>query len=112
MEVDPESTSVISVVPVVEHPARMKYLRDGVLIDPPFGEAYENQPRQELDALYIRSGAIYLVRRDTLMRDGSLKGRRSLAQVMPRTRSVNIDSPSDFELAERLMSKQDWRAPR
>jgi CMP-N,N'-diacetyllegionaminic acid synthase len=110
MEADGECTSVISVVPVGEfHPARMKHLRDGVLVDPPFCEAYENQPRQELVPMYIRSGAIYLVRADTLMKDGSLKGARCLAQVLPRNRSVNIDSPFDFELAAWLMGKPDWQ---
>lgn len=110
MEADAACTSVISVVPVGEfHPARMKYLEDGLLIDPPFCEAYENQPRQELVPMYIRSGAIYLVRRDTLMEQSSLKGTRCLGQVMPRNRSVNIDAPLDFELAAWFMSKPDWR---
>ena len=109
MEADPDSTAVISVVPVEElHPARMKYIEDGVLIDPPFCEAYENQPRQELEPTYLRSGAIYLVRRNTLMEDDSLKGTRCLAKIMPKKRSVNIDSPFDFELASWFMSKPDW----
>jgi CMP-N,N'-diacetyllegionaminic acid synthase len=107
---DPEATSVISVVPVGEfHPARMKYLDGDLLVDPPFCEAYENQPRQELTPMYIRSGSIYLVRRRILMETGSLKGTRCLAQVMPKHRSVNIDSPFDFEQAEWLLAKPDWR---
>ena len=106
---DAQASSVISVVPVGEyHPARMKYLQDGVLIDPPFAEAYENQPRQELTPMFIRSGAIYLVRRSVLL-GGSLKGPRCLAQVMPRNRSVNIDSPFDLELAAWLMARPDWQ---
>ena len=110
MEVDPDSTAVISVVPVEEyHPARMKYLENDLLVDPPFCEAYENQLRQELAPVYIRSGAIYLVRRNTLMEKNSLKGARCLAKIMPKMRSVNIDSPFDFELASWLMSKPDWR---
>lgn len=107
---DPSADAVISVVPVGEfHPARMKYLEGNLLLDPPFCEAYENQPRQELVPMYIRSGSIYLVRRDTLMVKGSLKGRRCLAQVMPKNRSVNIDSPFDFDLASWFMAKPDWK---
>lgn len=110
MEADPASSAVISVVPVGEfHPARMKFLENDLLIDPPFCEAYENQPRQELTPMYIRSGSIYLVRRDVLMVDGSLKGSRCLAQIMPRNRSVNIDSPFDFEMATWFMAKPDWK---
>ncbi len=110
MKADANCSSVISVTGVGEyHPARMKYLEEGVLIDPSFCEAYENQPRQELRPMYIRSGAIYLARRSELMEQNSLKGKRSLGYVMPKERSVNIDAPFDFELAEWLISKPDWR---
>lgn len=95
--------SVISVTPVGgHHPARMKWLDGDRLVDPPFAEAYENQPRQELDPMYIRNGAIYLTRRDTLL-GGSLKGSDSRAWVMPRERSVNIDDADDLRYAELLL---------
>lgn len=111
LRADSSATAVISVVSVGDqHPARMKFLQQGVLVDPPFAEGFENQPRQELVPLYLRSGSIYLVRRDTLMINNSLKGDRCLAQIMPRNRSVNIDSAFDLELAEWLMSKPDWRS--
>ena len=110
MKDDDSCSSVISVAEVGEyHPARMKYFEEGVLIDPPFCEAYENQPRQELRPMYIRCGAIYLVKTSVLMEENSLKGRRSLGYVMPKERSVNIDTTFDFKLAEWLMSKPDWR---
>lgn len=97
--------SVISVVDTGgHHPARMKYLKEGFLIDPPFCEAYENQNRQELEPMYIRNGAIYLTRRDTLLSD-SYKGKNCLALVMPESRSVNIDTARDFAYADWL-SKQ------
>jgi CMP-N-acetylneuraminic acid synthetase len=100
LEANPDADSVISVVDVqAHHPARMKYLQDGRLIDPPFAEAYENQNRQELTPMYIRNGAIYLTRRATLLRE-SYKGKICMALVMPGERSVNIDTLNDFELAE------------
>lgn len=97
--------SVISVVDVkAHHPARMKFLENGMLIDPPFCEAYENQNRQELQAMYIRNGAIYLTRRETLLQH-SYKGAKCLAYVMPEIRSANIDTLHDFELAEWTYNK-------
>lgn len=94
------SDSVISVVDVgATHPARMKYLRDGKLIDPPFCEAYENQRRQELEPMYIRNGAIYLTR-TSVLRDKSFKGNDCRALVMPSERSVNIDTIEDFQFAQ------------
>jgi len=110
LKADPSATSVISVTDVDGyHPARMKYVKDGVLIDPPFCEVNENEPRQKLTPMYIRNGAIYLVRKRILMEFNSLKGDKSLAYIMPKERSVNIDSRCDLELAELLMSKPDWR---
>lgn len=97
--------SVISVVDVAgHHPARMKYLEGDRLIDPPFAEAVENQPRQELRPMYIRNGAIYATRRDVLL-GGSFKGRDCRAWVMPAARSVNIDTLDDFAYAEWCLAR-------
>jgi len=102
---NPDADSVISVVDVQgHHPARMKYLEEGILIDPPFCEAYENQNRQELRPMYIRNGAIYLTKRDTLL-NNSYKGNKCLGLVMSSARSSNIDTLFDFKLAEWLFKE-------
>jgi CMP-N-acetylneuraminic acid synthetase len=102
---DSEASSVISVVDVKgHHPARMKYISEGVLIDPVFCEAYENQNRQELEPMFIRNGAIYLSKREVIL-NSSFKGTKSLALVMPEERSINIDTPSDFDIAVWSLSK-------
>lgn len=97
--------SVISVVDVAgHHPARMKYLEGDRLIDPPFCEACENQPRQELRPMFLRNGGIYATRREVLLA-GSLKGRDCRAWVMPASRSVNIDDELDFRYAAWLRAE-------
>ncbi|HRP37757.1 MAG TPA: acylneuraminate cytidylyltransferase family protein [Candidatus Dojkabacteria bacterium] len=106
LEENKDADSVISVVDVkAHHPARMKYLRDGILIDPQFCEAYENQNRQELESMYIRNGAIYLTKRETILKK-SYKGNKCLAYVMPEETSINIDTLTDFEYAEWIHSKK------
>lgn len=98
--------SVISVVDVGgHHPARMKYLIDGFLEDPTFCEAIENQPRQELKPMFLRNGAIYATRRDTIF-SGSFKGKACKALVMDAERSVNIDTIDDFEFAQWIASRR------
>lgn len=98
-----ESTGADSVISVVDvdghHPARMKYVEEGKIIDPPFCEAYENQPRQELKKIYIKNGAIYLTRRRTLLKN-SFKGDDCRALIMPVQISANIDNVHDFRYAE------------
>ena len=99
-ENNPVADSVISVVAVDGyHPARMKYIENGRLIDPDFCEAYENQNRQELRPMFIRNGAIYLTKRSALLRN-SYKGKNCMAIIMPQNRSVNIDTLHDFDYAD------------
>jgi N-acylneuraminate cytidylyltransferase len=97
--------SVISFVDVGEkHPARMKYIEDeGRVIDPPFGEQFEGQRRQDLKPLYLREGSIYLTRRDVLMEGDSFKGEDCRAWMMPPERACNIDVPYDLTVAELMI---------
>jgi CMP-N-acetylneuraminic acid synthetase len=97
--------SVISFVAVGEkHPARMKFIDDdGRVIDPPFAEKSEGQRRQDLPALYLREGSIYLTQHDVLMKHNSVKGRDCRAWIMPQDRACNIDGPFDLFLAEQLL---------
>lgn len=97
--------SVISVVDVGgHHPARMKRIVGNRLVNPPFAEAVENQPRQELEPLFIRSGAIYLTRIATLRRR-SFMGSDARALVLPAERSVNIDTRLDLLLARAIIAE-------
>lgn len=105
LEKNGTADSVISVVKVGDnHPARMKQIEKGVLIDPPFAESVEGLRRQELPDLYLRNGAIYLTRTAVLTEKKSIKGDVSLAYVMPEENSVNIDAPLDLIIAEALLS--------
>ncbi|NDD00062.1 acylneuraminate cytidylyltransferase family protein [bacterium] len=96
-------SSVISVVQVDgTHPARMKFIEDGFLVDPPFVEEVENMPRQKLRPMYIRNGAIYLTGVNDL-KNRTFKGAKSRALVMPRERSLNIDSEFDLFIARAML---------
>lgn len=102
-----QADSVISVASVGgHHPARMKLIEDGWLIDPPFSEVEEGIPRQELTDIFIRNGAIYLTCLTTLL-GRSFKGPRSRAWIMPAERSVNIDNPLDLAVARALIGCSD-----
>ena len=98
------ASSVISVVPVEgTHPARMKFIENGILIDPPFAETTENMPRQELRPMFIRNGAIYLTRTPEI-RNRTFKGSLSRALVMPKERSINIDSYFELSIARTTLT--------
>lgn len=99
--------SVISFVSTGEkHPARMKFIEaDGRVIDPPFAEMFEGQPRQQLSKLYLREGSIYLTDRRALMEQNSLKGRNCRAWIIPEDRAWNIDTPFDLFIVEQILKK-------
>ena len=100
-----EADSVISVEAVEGmHPARMKFINtDGYLVDPLFAEEVENMPRQQLSPLYIRNGAIYLTKIASI-RQRTFKGAKSRALIMPSSRSINIDSEFDLQIARALLA--------
>lgn len=97
--------SVVSVraIPAEHHP-------DWALLQAPDGTARwasgRTDPpprRQELPPAYCREGSIYVTRTDVL-RGGSLYGGRMvLTEVTGPT--VNIDTPEDWERAERLVAE-------
>ena len=58
--------------------------------------------RQDLPPAYLRNGAIYLSHRHTVI-GGSVWGNPEIPYEMPPERSVNIDEPLDFLLAEAVV---------
>lgn len=101
--------SVISVVRVfAHHPILMKKIEGDRLL--PFClEEREGTRRQDYQpAAYMRNGAIYLSRREALER-GSIWGEEIRPLEMPPERSLNIDDPLDFKLAELLLAERDAR---
>ena len=100
-----EADSVISVEAVEGmHPARMKFINtDGYLVDPVFAEEVENMPRQQLAPLYIRNGAIYFTKPDSISQL-TFKGMKSKALIMPSLRSTNIDTEFDLQIARALLA--------
>lgn len=62
-----------------------------------------NKNRQELPTFYRINGAIYLAYCDYLKTRKTLFGNETYAYVMPRERSIDIDSQIDLEFAEYLL---------
>ena len=94
--------SVISVVMVQDkHPVRMKRINNEKLEDftTEFPEG-ESSRRQDLEPCFLRNGAIYSMKRSTIIDKYSRVGDDSRPFIMPSEKSVNIDEIIDFYLAE------------
>ena len=57
-------------------------------------------PRQSLKKIYIRSGDIYLINRDSLLKNKSLVGRNVFPYIKKVEETINIDNHTDFEFAK------------
>jgi len=101
-EVSDPDASVTSVVRIYDaHPIRIQRVEDGRM-QPYIEGAVQPTRRQELPPAYLRNGAIYLAHRHTVV-GGSVWAARELPYEMPPERSVNIDEPLDFLLAEAVI---------
>ena len=59
--------------------------------------------RQSLPPAFHREGSVYVTRRDVLMEQNSLFGKRVVGHLVNPEQTVNIDTPADWEQAERLV---------
>lgn len=86
--------------------AKLKVLGEGGRIMPLAEEEKgESKPRSELGAaIYKRNCAVYLTKSELIMA-GDMFGRDSRAYVMPEERSLDINEPMDFEIAEFMVQR-------
>ncbi|MCF6154440.1 MAG: acylneuraminate cytidylyltransferase family protein [Candidatus Brocadia sp.] len=61
--------------------------------------------RQDLSNIYSLNGAIYMGKRDILMREKSYLGPDTVGFVMSRQKSIDINDILDFSLAEVILEK-------
>lgn len=97
--------AVVTVLPVpTEYNPHWVYFQDHEgLLHLSTGEINPIARRQDLPPAFHREGSVYVTRRDVVMKENSLYGRRLVGYVLDPKRSVNIDGPEDWERAERLI---------
>ncbi len=97
------AASVVSVTATPHHPYWTRRIDEhGRLAD--FMETGERcTRRQHLPPAYVINGAIYAARRDEVIRHGAVSPEPSYAYVMPRERSLDIDTPWDLYLADLVL---------
>jgi len=100
----PEADSVISVNPVHERPEWMFMVDEDGLARNFLKKTMTGDigVSQTLPRLYTPNGGIYATRAHVLFNQNSIFGKNIKLWVMPRERSVDIDEPIDFVIAETL----------
>ncbi|MFQ5921620.1 MAG: cytidylyltransferase domain-containing protein [Anaerolineales bacterium] len=117
----PEADSVRGVVPAGQNPFKMWTIAEAgrlrPLLDSGPPEAY-NQPRQALPQTHWQTGHVDAMRRRTITEKGSMSGEVILPLVLDPMYAVDIDTPKDWQRAERLVESAELemvrpgRAPR
>jgi N-acylneuraminate cytidylyltransferase/CMP-N,N'-diacetyllegionaminic acid synthase len=103
--VDTGADSVMSMVELVDFSLKkLKRIENDLILPLVEDEGKQSSRRQDLDKLYKRNCAIYLTKTDLIMK-GDLFGQVSRPYLMPEERSVDINKPVDFELAEFLIER-------
>ena len=97
-------TSVISVCEVEHSPLWCNTLPEDRSLDG-FIKRQNNKQRQAIGKYYRINGAIYFVKTEELYKDDFFYRKGSYAYVMPRDRSIDIDTEIDFRIAEFLLTK-------
>jgi len=103
--IDTRSDNVYSVTELTEntyHPLRIKKI-DGDKVTPFWENETEGVQRQGLPKVYRRNGAIFAFTRDLIMNKDSIFGNEdsdTRGYIMPKERSVDIDSELDLLIAE------------
>ncbi len=97
----------ISEIDLRSHPYKQLRLNEGA-VDYLDDRGASIVARQQLDMLYQRNGACYVVTRETLIEQHSLKGKRTGALVLDRE-LVSIDTEFDLELAEFMYNRAHAR---
>ena len=89
------------------HPLRIKKIVNDKLVNFCLKEKLETRRQDLKPNAYIRSGSIYAISRDHLMKNNKRYGsRNSRPYILPPERAINIDNEIDVIVAEQLLLKK------
>lgn len=93
-----EASSCVSVCEVDQSPYWMYRVADGNKLQRLLPGMEWMARRQDLPPVYLINGAIYIARIDWLRANKSFVGEETVAYLMPKERSLDIDTAEDFEI--------------
>jgi CMP-N,N'-diacetyllegionaminic acid synthase len=91
----------VSVTPVTESPYWMFAVDAGSRLRSLLGLSSVGSRRQDLPQAYSINGAVYVARVDWLRKTGTFIAEETLGYVMPRERSIDLDTEQDLEAIEK-----------
>ena len=99
-----QAPAVVSVSEPDSHPYWTYRIADDLAMQPMVDAPLVTR-RQDLPKAGALNGAMYFARADWLREHGAFVGPGTLAYMMPRERSVDLDTPFDWKFAELLLKE-------
>jgi len=103
---DNECDSVISVCEP-DHSPFWCFTISGKYLQPLIDNKFDNTRRQDLPRVVTPNGAIYISTPETIRKYEGFYGDRIIPYCMPPERSIDIDGPIDFTIAEVLINREN-----
>lgn len=101
--IETKANSCVTVTEAAKSPFWMYYLNEQDLLEPIIKTDKKYNNRQELPTLYELNGAVYVANKNWLINNRSFRSEHTTAYIMPKERSVDIDSEIDFGFIEFLL---------
>lgn len=101
---DADAVVTVLAVPEEYNPHWVYFSREDGTLRLSTGESAPIPRRQDLPAAFHRDGSVYVTRRDVIINEQSLYGRRLLGFPLEPKQSVNIDSLEDLARASALLN--------
>ena len=97
--------SCVSLCETSESPFLMRTIREDGSISNVVTAAQEATRRQDLPSTYLLNGAIYIAQIDWLLKNNTFLNNETIGFVMPKDRSIDIDSLDDFNRFKEVIEK-------
>lgn len=100
--IENECDALIS-VSQLDHSSMMSFEIKNSFLTPNCDEKFLNKRRQELPNFYCPNGAIYITTPASLRENKTFIPKKTIPYIMPKERSVDLDTEFDFKLVEFLL---------
>ncbi len=105
--INSNADSVISVYELTDFSLeKLKKIEEDMILPLIKDEGPLSKPRQNLNKVYKRNGAIYLTKTNIIMKE-DLFGEISRPYIMPPELSIDINTPIDFKFTEFILKNND-----
>jgi CMP-N,N'-diacetyllegionaminic acid synthase len=107
MMLDAEAQGCISVTLTPKSPYWMYSIDEKNVLAPIINQDKAAECRQQLPKSYLLNGAIYIAETKQLLKTKNFLTEKTLAYIMPGSRSIDIDTLEDFQKAEVLLQNRE-----